>query len=385
MAENICYTGNLPVYVNSDSRHLFYSSHIQQAGSPIQMNRHVAPLIPVNFVPFGQQLSLFQRAGYQGFPFDVVPGQFVFVPHIGVRQNSIDSRTVYDGTEEATEWNQAFSRISEITDSYFLQNRISHFARDQEQLTPIETRRDNINLNGDSTDLFTSHNSQHIEVSNMQSEYSAEENYHTNGYGQDGHQSRSVFNQSADHSFVENETLTVTAIPQPERYSEHASANDNWSTGQSFQENRSHENIYSLENWFQNLLNSYLNETKNWIQHVVFQHPRQTRTRSLLGVISALVSESVLTVSQTVLNGFVSGVLIGQNYSLRQISETLQRIESSRRITYNTALFLRAHARIFNIFLSPVRLLGRFAEVVDNTTRWMIINQQSSIPDVLPW
>lgn len=432
MAENIFYAG--PVYVNAENQQYLYSSQFsqtgntsmgfqnpihdqtehqsvgfdqsgqsslgfQQPGHPVQTVNPVTPfMIPVNFVPLGQQLNIFNRAGYQGFAFNVIPGRYVFIPqntenrfssynqHIST--NEIQQSVTNGSIEQSEEWNQAFSRVSETADQYLGRNGITHFARQPASLyaqnqsetsgtinqnsathmpTPFSHERSYSNGNMYNETEFHQNDLLHISQQNLDSS----SNTFVNCHQDDVHQRQNTFNQG---SFVHSSFNHNSGHFHDQSGNEIPSANTN-----------RRENSPSLHDMFQELVQIYFHEMTNWIQAVVFNHPRQTRTRSLLGVISSLVSENFHTVLQTVLNGFFSGVLLSQNFAFRQISETLLTIENSRAITYNLALHLRAHSRIFNIFLSPTRLLGRFAEVVNSTTRWMIMNQTNSIPDILPW
>ncbi|XP_063432867.1 uncharacterized protein LOC134714992 isoform X1 [Mytilus trossulus] len=441
MAENIFYAG--PVYVNAVNQQYLYSSQFsqtgntsmgfqhpihdqtvgfdqsgqslgfdqsgqslgfdqsgqslgfQQPGHPVQTVNPVTPImIPVNFVPLGQQLNIFNRAGYQGFAFNVIPGRYVFIPqnrfssyNQHIPTNEIQQSVTNGSREQSEEWNQAFSRVSETADQYLGRNGITHFARQPSSLnaqnqsettdtinqnsathmpTPLSQGRSNYNGNIYNETEFHRNDSLPISHQNLNSSSNMFVNYHQD----DVHQRQNTFNQG---SFVNSSYNQNAGHFHDQSGNDIPSANTNRI-----------ENSPSLHDMFQELVHLYFHETTNWIQAVIFNHPRQTRTRSLLGVISSLVSENFHTVLQTVLNGFFSGVLLSQNFAFRQISETLLTIENSRAITYNLALHLRAHSRIFNIFLSPTRLLGRFAEVVNSTTRWMIMNQTNSIPDILP-
>lgn len=392
MAENILYADS------SDSERYLFSNQFDQSGHPVQTRGHLTPLIPVSFVPLDQQLNILFQAGYQGFAFDIHPGQYVFIPHNSNHGNL--SAAENDRQQESEEWNQVFSRISEMTDHYLGRNRIMHYRRMQ----PI--------LDMDNSTLITmSHcNSEHLNqdigISNNHMVPTHQENVdlNNNSLSSEDHQSieaselfmnsrtdifpdhdQNRFDLVAQRDFLHDVDEQQNNMPDDIYNDMDSQSNSTASTSSQIFHREHPQDYHSLQNMFEELLFMYFNEENHWIHDIVFSHPRQRRTRSLLDVVSSIVSENFETVLQTIIDAFITGIIVSQNFTMRQIAETLHTIENARVVSYDLASLLHGHSRIFNIFLSPTRLLQRFAQVVSSTTRWMIVNRTTLIPDNLPW
>jgi hypothetical protein len=381
---------------SSDSERYLFSSQFDQSGHPVQTRGLLTPLIPVSFVPLDQQLNILFQAGYQGFAFDILPGQYVFIPQNGNQGNL--SAMANDGQQDSEEWNQAFSRISEMTDHYLGRNGIMHYRRmqpilDMDNSTPITISYYN-----------SEHLNQDIGISNNHMVTTHQENVdlNNNSLSSEDHQSSETselymnsradifpdqnrFDLFAGRDFLHDVDEHQNNFPDNIHNDMNSQSNSTASRNSQIFHREHPQDYHSLQNMFEELLDMYFNGANRWIHDIVFNHPRQRRTRSLLDVVSSIVSENFETVLQTIIDAFITGVIVSQNFTLRQIAETLHTIENTRIISYDLASLLHGHSRIFNIFLSPTRLLQRYAQVVSSTTRWMIVNRTTSIPDNLPW
>lgn len=137
----------------------------------------------------------------------------------------------------------------------------------------------------------------------------------------------------------------------------------------------------SLAALFNRLLQRFYQEATKWIFETAVWHPRQENLRNMLSTIANLVQEPGLSVTNSMLQGFMTGITISFNTQFQRLLEILNPLGGLDTLPPTTATYFRIQSLLFNINLAPRQLLHRFSDIVRNAMTAMIQQHNAQVID----
>lgn len=137
----------------------------------------------------------------------------------------------------------------------------------------------------------------------------------------------------------------------------------------------------SLAVLFNQLLQRFYQEAMKWIFVTAVWHPRQENLRNMLSTIADLVQEPGLSVTNSMLQGFMTGITISYNTQFQRLLQILNPLSGLHTLPPTTATYFRIQSLLFNINLAPRQLLHRFSDIVRTAMTAMIQQHNAQVID----
>lgn len=141
----------------------------------------------------------------------------------------------------------------------------------------------------------------------------------------------------------------------------------------------------SLAELFDHLLQQFYREAIMWIFVTTVWHPQQENLRQMLSIIADVVHEPWVSVTTSMLQGFMTGIRLSYDSQFQSLLGILNPLSGLDSLSSSTAAFLRAQSLMFSINLAPRQLLHRFSGIVMNAMTVMIQQHSARIIDQPRW
>ena len=141
----------------------------------------------------------------------------------------------------------------------------------------------------------------------------------------------------------------------------------------------------SLAELFDHLLQQFYREAIMWIFVTTVWHPQQENLRHMLSIIADVVHEPWVSVTTSMLQGFMTGIRLSYDSQFQSLLGILNPLSGLDSLSSSTAAFLRAQSLMFSINLAPRQLLHRFSGIVMNAMTVMIQQHSARIIDQPRW
>ncbi|XP_062612040.1 uncharacterized protein LOC134273846 isoform X2 [Saccostrea cucullata] len=136
-----------------------------------------------------------------------------------------------------------------------------------------------------------------------------------------------------------------------------------------------------LATLFLQLLHQFYQEVMMWIYVTTVWHPDQGNLRHMLRIIANIIQEPYVSVTTSMVQGFIMGTSISHAGHFRLLIQILNPLTAHHSLSPTLASLFRVQSLMFSINLAPRQLLHRFSDIVRNAMIVMIQQHSARIID----